>query len=313
MDKQILEYYTENFRDKLHDDVLGIVNENYSGGYEPPVGGIPRTDLAQGVKDSLDLADSALQSGDLPNVNFLTNGLGYKYLNDSGNYEIPPTKGTSFHAWSTASNLTNISQIPGMVVGDYVQNTGAATRTILGVSAVVGGLVKSTSTTTGLADGNLRGPAGVKGDTGDITNGFPWCTGTFADKSLVMGEMTMLTPLTTPVSGFIGTSGMISGSLFVAPQTGLYLLTCGGGALVSVQPSGGTYNLVSTIFKGSVANSFLDRLAVALNQLTVIPSVAAVARLSVGETMNYCINSQGVAQSSIMVNSVHKFAFARIA
>jgi hypothetical protein len=32
------------------------------GGYEPPVGGIPKTDLASDVQASLDLADSALQS-----------------------------------------------------------------------------------------------------------------------------------------------------------------------------------------------------------------------------------------------------------
>jgi hypothetical protein len=36
-----------------------------SGGYTPPPGGIPRNDLSQGVKDSLDKADSALQSNDL--------------------------------------------------------------------------------------------------------------------------------------------------------------------------------------------------------------------------------------------------------
>jgi hypothetical protein len=33
-----------------------------SGGYEPPTGGIPRTDLAQDVQQSLDSADTALQS-----------------------------------------------------------------------------------------------------------------------------------------------------------------------------------------------------------------------------------------------------------
>lgn len=32
-----------------------------AGGYEPPAGGIPKTDLAQGVQDSLDAADSAYQ------------------------------------------------------------------------------------------------------------------------------------------------------------------------------------------------------------------------------------------------------------
>lgn len=39
-----------------------------AGGYEPPAGGIPKTDLSQGVQDSLDFADSAVQPGDLATV-----------------------------------------------------------------------------------------------------------------------------------------------------------------------------------------------------------------------------------------------------
>lgn len=37
----------------------------WNGKYDLPSGGIPKTDLAQGVKDSLDLADSALQAADI--------------------------------------------------------------------------------------------------------------------------------------------------------------------------------------------------------------------------------------------------------
>ena len=73
-------------------------------------------------------------------------------------------KGVAFHGWSTAANLTNISSISGMVVGDFVVNTGTATRTILGVSTAIGGVVCSTSATAGTATGNIQGP---KGDTGD--------------------------------------------------------------------------------------------------------------------------------------------------
>jgi len=35
--------------------------------------------------------------------------------------------------------LTDISSISGMEVGDFVVNTGTATRTILGISTVIGG------------------------------------------------------------------------------------------------------------------------------------------------------------------------------
>jgi len=76
-------------------------------------------------------------------------------------------KGVAFYGWSTASNLTNISSISGMAVGDYVINTGTATRTILGLSTAVGGVVCSTSATAGTAAGNIQGPAGPKGDTGN--------------------------------------------------------------------------------------------------------------------------------------------------
>lgn len=38
------------------------------GGYAPPAGGIPKTDLAQSVQDSLDAADSAVQPGELATV-----------------------------------------------------------------------------------------------------------------------------------------------------------------------------------------------------------------------------------------------------
>jgi hypothetical protein len=66
-------------------------------------------------------------------------------------------KGVSFYGWSTAANLTNISSISGMVIGDYVVNNTAATRTMLGVSTAIGGVVKSTSATAGTAAGNIMG------------------------------------------------------------------------------------------------------------------------------------------------------------
>ena len=66
-------------------------------------------------------------------------------------------KGVSFYGWSTAASLTNISSISGMVIGDYVVNNTAATRTMLGVSTAIGGVVRSTSATAGTAAGNIMG------------------------------------------------------------------------------------------------------------------------------------------------------------
>jgi hypothetical protein len=83
-----------------------------------------------------------------------------------GNTGAAGATGAAFYGWSTASNLTNISSITGMAVGDFVVNTGTATRTMLGVSTVIGGVVCSTSATAGTAAGNIRGPAGETGATG---------------------------------------------------------------------------------------------------------------------------------------------------
>ena len=45
-----------------------LEDEIGQGGYAPPAGGIPKTDLAQSVQDSLDKADSALQDEDVAEV-----------------------------------------------------------------------------------------------------------------------------------------------------------------------------------------------------------------------------------------------------
>ena len=83
-----------------------------------------------------------------------------------GNTGAAGAKGVAFYGWSTAANLTNISSVSGMAVGDFVVNTGTATRTILGVSADIGGVVQSTSATAGTAAGSIRGAAGATGASG---------------------------------------------------------------------------------------------------------------------------------------------------
>jgi len=49
-------------------DLFTFPSSAGGGSYEPPEGGIPREHLAQDVQDSLGLADTALQEGDLPDV-----------------------------------------------------------------------------------------------------------------------------------------------------------------------------------------------------------------------------------------------------
>lgn len=70
-------------------------------------------------------------------------------------------RGVSIWAHGTFSNVTNISQVAGMAVGDYVVNTTTSALTFLTVLTQPGGIVRSTSATAGVAAGNIRGPQGT--------------------------------------------------------------------------------------------------------------------------------------------------------
>jgi len=70
-------------------------------------------------------------------------------------------------AWAQAANLANISSVAGSQVGDYFVNTGTATRTMLGVAAAPGDLVKSTTAAAGTAAGSIKGPQGGNGMPGN--------------------------------------------------------------------------------------------------------------------------------------------------
>ena len=93
---------------------------------------------------------------------------------------LPPSggagaKGVGIWAWAQAANLTNISSVSGSQVGDYFVNTGTATRTMLGVAAEPGDLVKSTTAAAGTAAGSIKGPqgaAGTKGADGKVGTSF---------------------------------------------------------------------------------------------------------------------------------------------
>ena len=51
--------------DEVLNDVAQSIEDAGEGGYAPPAGGIPKTDLASGVQASLNKADTALQQSDL--------------------------------------------------------------------------------------------------------------------------------------------------------------------------------------------------------------------------------------------------------
>lgn len=72
---------------------------DWNAKYDKPSGGIPKTDLVQGVQDSLDLADSALQSSDIAGkadiVSGATNG-NFAGLDSNGNLTDSGSKAADF-------------------------------------------------------------------------------------------------------------------------------------------------------------------------------------------------------------------------
>lgn len=69
--------------------------------------------------------------------------------------------------WHVTTAVPSVSGYSSTaIVGDAFVNAGFTTINILGVSAAVGDVIRSTSNTAGIKTGNLRGPQGQKGDTG---------------------------------------------------------------------------------------------------------------------------------------------------
>jgi hypothetical protein len=78
-------------------------------------------------------------------------------------------KGFSVWPWNSDAALIDLEeQLPNANLGDMVLNTGSAARTILGVSAPIGAMVKIewSNDYIGVIVGNLRGATGAKGTDG---------------------------------------------------------------------------------------------------------------------------------------------------
>lgn len=134
--------------------------------YTKPTGGIPKTDLASGVQDSLDLAGTALQSISSSDV---TNALGYTPYNVSN-----PQGYTKVEASNTNGNIkingseTNVYTLPSNIATDSdvatVQSNldaeitarGNADTTLQnGINTINGKIPSAASTTNQLADKNF--------------------------------------------------------------------------------------------------------------------------------------------------------------
>lgn len=131
--------------------------------YTKPAGGIPKTDLASGVQDSLDLADTALQSISSSDV---TNALGYTPYNASN-----PQGYTKVESSNTNGNIkingseTNVYTLPSNIATDSdvatVQSNLDAEITARGnadttlqnnINTINGKIPSAASTTNQLAD-----------------------------------------------------------------------------------------------------------------------------------------------------------------
>jgi hypothetical protein len=106
------------------------------GGYEPPVGGIPKSDLASDVQASLDLADSALQSQTQANWT-QTNTSADDYIKNKPTLATVATSGSY-------NDLSNKPTIPTKV-SDLTNDSGFTSNagTITGIT--MNGVSKGTS------------------------------------------------------------------------------------------------------------------------------------------------------------------------
>ncbi|UMO77785.1 tail fiber protein [Bacteriophage Phi NF-1] len=177
-------------------------------------------------------------------------------------------EGYSYYAWSTAGNLTNISSISGMKVGDYVVNTSGATRTMLGVSTAVGGVVRSSGATTGTAAGSILGPAvplvQVKGTsttsamsqnavTNELTEGTTTTLGAAAFREVYLsgaapspGEVMAASPVTIELN-YNGSGNRTSNIDFHSRDGTNY-----DARIIKNSGASGTFDLIAT--NGSIAN-----------------------------------------------------------
>ena len=184
-------------------------------------------------------------------------------------------KGVAFYGWNTAANLTNISSISGMAVGDFVVNTGTATRTMLGLSTEIGGVVCATSTTTGTAAGNIRGATGLTGATGATgsqgAQGNPGAQGAAGAKGVSFYGWSTAANLTNISS----ITGMVVGDYVVnnttATRTMLGVSTVIGGVVRSTSATAGAAagNIMGYTppTSGPLANMTLTDAIAYINQL----------------------------------------------
>ena len=173
-------------------------------------------------------------------------------------------KGVALYAWN--ADLTNIASIAGMEVGDYVVNTGTAPRMILGITAAIGDVIKSTSATAGMAAGNIRGAAGAPGANGtpgqDFSNvyitkildistdgktGTVQCLdGSGEATGAIFEDVTMLGSITAIGGIAVVNMGESAWSLRSTPADNKWLSVChGNGRFVAVS-SDGTHRVMTS-------------------------------------------------------------------
>lgn len=128
------------------------LQNNINAKYTKPTGGIPASDLAQGVQDSLDLADSALQN---INSSDITNALGYTPYNATN-----PQGYTKVESSTTNGNIkidgteTTVYSLPNTVVTD-TELQAEVTTLQNGINTINGKIPSAASTTNQLADKNF--------------------------------------------------------------------------------------------------------------------------------------------------------------
>lgn len=142
------------------------LQNNINSKYTKPTGGIPASDLAQGVQDSLGLADSALQS---INSSDVTNALGYTPYNatnpqgytkvesstTNGNIKINGSETTVYTLPSNIATDSDVATVQSNLDAEITARGNADTTLQNNINTINGKIPTAASTTNQLADKNF--------------------------------------------------------------------------------------------------------------------------------------------------------------
>lgn len=302
----------ENFEgsdlDEVLDEVSAAIDEAGSGGYAPPPGGIPATDLAPAVQNSLEKADSAYQkpASGIP-------------ASDIAPGVIPDVSGLATKAEVNTGLADKVDKVDGKSLMSDAEHTKLAGLPTNPVQSVTINGTNHTPT-NGIVDlGNVQGQKGDKGDTGNVQvdgNGNVLIVnnledgGTGAALSAEMGKRLALTTGTYEQAW--QRSKVITGLFsFIWDEMGFKKPIWHVGNSVFVDAAGGIVSAAQAANVPAVptftsnGSSISDNSSVAKNtQVTITPAANSVLYYRIGSSGDYTASLSAVTLTLTTAGSV---------